>query len=286
MSRQAKTIEDHCETELGASTLKKNTNEIERDAMSTINEELAIQYQRDGFLITEELLPSDLITALRDRITAIAAGHGPSFPQGDIEFEPTLDGGVSTTPRKINRCAENDSVFMSAASRNEILDIVERLIGPDIQLFGSQCFLKPPGGVRKPYHQDSAYFTIQPRSLVTCWIALDDVTIENGCMWVIPGSHRDGIYDHSQPWQVAGRFDMQVPDTDIDRSRETPITLAAGSCSFHHSVLLHRSGPNQTDGHRRGLAVHYMSAASQWTHQTAPKPEFALLRGEEHVDRA
>lgn len=254
--------------------------------MSTINQALTIHYQREGFLVTENLLPNDLITALRDRITDIAAGHVPSFPPRDIEFEPSRDGGVSTTPRKINRCAENDSVFMSAVRRCEILDIVERLIGPDIKLFGSQCFMKPPGGVQKPYHQDSAYFTIEPQSQVTCWIALDDATVENGCMWVIPGSHRDGICDHSQPWEVAGRVDMQVPDKEIDRSRETPITLTAGSCSFHHSVLLHRSGPNQTDSHRRGLAVHYMSAASRWTHATAPKPKFALLRGEEHVDCA
>lgn len=239
--------------------------------MSTINESLAVRYQRDGFLVTENLLPSDLIGALRDRITDIGAGRVPDFPQSDIEYEPTRDGRVSTTPRKINRCAESDSVFMAAVCRNEIRDIVELLIGPDIKLFGSQCFMKPPGGVQKPYHQDSAYFTIEPLSLVTCWIALDDVTVDNGCMWVIPGSHTDGIYDHSQPWEVAGRVDMQIPDARIELSREVPITLTAGSCSFHHSVLLHRSGPNQTTSHRRGLAVHYMSAASRWTHPTAPR---------------
>jgi phytanoyl-CoA hydroxylase len=252
--------------------------------VSTTRESLTTQYQRDGFLVVESLLPSDLIATLRQRITEIGAGRVPGFPQRDIEFEPTAGGGVSTTPRKINRCAANDSVFMSAVCRNEILNIVESLIGPDIKLFGSQCFMKPPGGVQKPYHQDSAYFRIEPLSLVTCWIALDDVTVENGGMWVIPGSHTDGIYDHSQPWEVAGRVDMQVPDDSIDRSRETPITLSAGSCSFHHSVLLHRSGPNQTDSHRRGLAVHYMSARSKWTHPTAPKPSYALLRGEEHAD--
>lgn len=252
--------------------------------MSTVREPLRVQYQRDGFLVSENLLPSDLIGALRQRITDIGAGRVPDFPRNDIEFEPTCDGGVSATPRKINRCAENDSVFMSVASRHEILDVVESLIGPDIKLFGSQCFMKPPDGVQKPYHQDSAYFTIEPLSLVTCWIALDDVTVENGCMWVIPGSHTDGIYDHSQPWEVAGRVDMQVPDDRIDRSRETPITLTASSCSFHHSVLLHRSGPNQTDSHRRGLAVHYMSARSKWNHPTDPKPNYALLRGQEYPD--
>jgi len=139
----------------------------------------------------------------------------------------------------------------------------ERLIGGDIKLFGSQCFMKPPGGIEKPYHQDSTYFAIQPRSLVTCWIALDNVNLENGCMWVIPGSHQGELHDHSQPWDLGGRIDMQVPMEKIDRSRETPITLSAGGCSFHHSMLLHRSGPNQTESHRRGLAIHYMSSQSR-----------------------
>ena len=157
--------------------------------------------------------------------------------------------------RKINRCAECDEVFLALATNSRILDIVESLIGPDIKLFGSQCFMKPPGGIEKPYHQDSAYFSIEPRDLVTCWTALDDATIANGCLWVIPGSHRIGLLDHDQPWNVGDRVDMQVRDEQIDYSREVPNELKAGNCSFHHSMLLHRSGPNktQTSRTRRGL---------------------------------
>jgi phytanoyl-CoA hydroxylase len=231
------------------------------------------------------LLPSEVIKSLRERITDIGEGRVPEFPVGDIEFEPGKNGNEwSSSVRKINRCAENDAVLMTAANNSRILDIVESLIGGDIKLFGSQCFMKPPGGIEKPYHQDSAYFTIQPLSLATCWIALDDVAVENGCMWVIPGSHRGELHHHSQPWDVGGRVDMQVPDEKIDRSRETPITMSAGSCSFHHSMLLHRSGPNQTERQRRGLAIHYMSSQSRWTHPTMPKPSYRLMRGREYPD--
>ncbi len=252
--------------------------------MATLHETDAVRYQREGFLVANNLLSSELIASLRERIADIGAATVSGYPQNDIEYEPTPEGSPSTTPRKINRCAENDPVFMAAARRKEILDIVESLIGPDIKLFGSQCFMKPPGGVQKPYHQDSAYFTIEPLSLVTCWIALDDVTRDNGCMWVIPGSHTGELHDHSQPWEVAGRVDKQIPDDKIDFSREVPILLSAGSCSFHHSVLLHRSGPNNTDSHRRGLAIHYMSAHSRWTHPSKPTPDYVLLRGKDHAD--
>lgn len=248
----------------------------------SVEVKLKADYERDGFVIMKDLLSMTDVETIRSRIMDIAAGRVAGFPSACIELEPEPDEAGRPVARKINQCAEHDDVFMSLAKDRRIVDVVESLIGPDIKLFGSQCFMKPPGGVQKPYHQDSAYFTIEPLSLVTCWIALDDVTVENGCMWVIPGSHTDGIYDHSQPWEVAGRTDMQIPDASIDISREVPITLSAGSCSFHHSVLLHRSGPNQTESHRRGLAVHYMSAASKWTHPTRPKPDYYLLRGQEH----
>lgn len=240
-----------------------------------------LDYESQGHITVENMLTPDEVELLRTRIGDIALGKVP-FPQADVEFEPTREGDTQPpAARKINRCAENDEVFLACAANPKILDIVEKLIGPDIKLFGSQCFMKPPGGIEKPYHQDSAYFTIEPLSLVTCWIAIDNVTVENGCMWVVPGSHRGELHDHSQPWDLGGRMDMQIPDEKIPRDREQPITLTAGSCSFHHSKLLHRSGPNHTGTPRRGFAVHYMSARSKWTHPTKPQPQYALLRGRE-----
>jgi len=255
----------------------------ERGLMPITNEPRVAQYQQEGFLVVEDLLPGQVITSLRNRIAEISSGNVSEFPVQDIEFEPGGDGNAWSSPvRKINRCAENDDTFLQAACHSQILDVVESLLGGDIKLFGSQCFVKPPGGIEKPYHQDSAYFTIEPLSLVTCWIALDDVTVENGCMWVIPGSHLGELHDHSQPWDLGGRIDMQVPDEKIDLSREKAITMSAGSCSFHHSKLLHRSGPNRTAGYRRGLAIHYMSSQSRWTHPSMPKPTYPLLRGQEY----
>jgi phytanoyl-CoA hydroxylase len=247
--------------------------------MQTTDDSLVAQYAREGFFSVEHVLSAAELELLRQRMDEISAGRVPSFPTANIEFEPG-----AAVARKINRCAECDEGFMAHAMNPRILDIIESLIGPDIKLFGSQCFMKPPGGVEKPYHQDSAYFTIEPRELVTCWTALDDATIDNGCLWVIPGSHRGPLLDHDQPWQVGDRVDMQVRDEQIEFDREVPNELTAGSCSFHHSMLLHRSGSNQTDRPRRGLAVHYMSARSRWTDSSAAKPNYQLLRGREYED--
>jgi ectoine hydroxylase-related dioxygenase (phytanoyl-CoA dioxygenase family) len=142
--------------------------------------------------------------------------------------------------------------------------------------------MKPPGGVEKPYHQDSPYFPIEPMSLVTCWIALDNVTIENGCLWVVPGSHRLGPLPHSERWMVGDREDMRVPETEFNRNEEVPITLTPGSCSFHHSLILHMSHPNKTQTARRGLAFHYMTSKSRWTNANKSQPNYLLLRGQEY----
>ena len=245
--------------------------------MPAVDETTRTQYGSDGFVVANDVFSARELETLRDRMTEISAGRVPSFPADNIEFEPG-----SSVARKINQCAQHDEVFMSHATNPRILDVVEALLGPDIKLFGSQCFMKPPGGVEKPYHQDSAYFTIEPREIVTCWTALDAATIDNGCLWVIPGSHKGELLDHDQPWQVGDRVDMQVRDEQIDFSREVPNQLAAGSCSFHHSMLLHRSGPNRTNQPRRGLAVHYMSSRSRWTNPNVEKPSYVLLRGQEY----
>lgn len=233
------------------------------------------RYGTDGYIVCEQLLPAEHIAGLRSRMDEIARGD-TGFPEQDIELEPE-----SRAIRKINRCAENDPVFRAHAEHPAILDIVESLIGPDIKLYTSQCFMKPPGGVAKPWHQDSAYFCIEPMNLVTCWTALDDVTVENGGLWVVPGSHKNGLVQHDE-WRVGGREDKQIERPD-DAAQEA-IVMPAGGCSFHHSLLLHRSGANRTDQPRRGLAVHYMSAASRWTDPKNPKLDYPLLRGREHPD--
>jgi ectoine hydroxylase-related dioxygenase (phytanoyl-CoA dioxygenase family) len=114
--------------------------------------------EQDGYCVVANLLAAADVAAIRDRINEIAAGEGAAFPRVNIELEPRPDACGRPVPRKINHCAEHDAIFMRLAQNPRILDVVEALIGLDLKLFGSQCFMKPAGGVEKPYHQDSAYF--------------------------------------------------------------------------------------------------------------------------------
>jgi len=252
--------------------------------MAELTDQQVDSYHENGFLVVDNVASPAEVAGLRQRTEEIAEGQVAGFPASSIELEPGARAGSIRTVRKLNTCAQHDHVFLAHARHKAVLDIVEQLIGPDIKLFDSQCFMKPPGGVEKAYHQDSAYFAIEPMELVTSWTALDDVTLDNGCMWVVAGSHRQGVLEHSEPWFVGDRKDMRVPQALIDQSRERPITMSAGGCSFHHSLLLHRSTPNHSACWRRGLAVHYMSSRSRWTDPTRPQPDYLLMRGVEYPD--
>ena len=166
------------------------------------NGSYAEQFREQGYLVVEGLVSADEVQQVRQRTEDLITGAVPGFPAEDIELEPGAKTVELATVRKLNRPAANDPVFLAHAGNPQVLGIVESIIGPDIKLYNSQCFMKPPGGVEKPYHQDSAYFAIEPMDLVTCWTALDDVTLEKGPMYVIPGSHRQGVLDHSQAWVV------------------------------------------------------------------------------------
>lgn len=242
------------------------------------------QYQQQGYTILANALSNSDIAALRSRVERIAAGTLP-FPAECIEFDPgARQERHIDNLRKINCPARHDAFFMDHAGHSNLLDAAEALLGPDVKFFDDQLFIKGPGGMEKTYHQDSAYFNIAPMAILTAWVALDDVTLENGCLWVVAGSHLEGLKEHSETWMVGDRQDHKVPDWAIDRDREQPILLQAGDCSFHHSLLLHRSGPNQTTTRRRGLATHYMSARSHWTGAPDDKPDYPLLRGQAYPD--
>ncbi|MDP6124792.1 MAG: phytanoyl-CoA dioxygenase family protein, partial [Candidatus Latescibacteria bacterium] len=128
-------------------------------------------------------------------------------------------------------------------------------------------------GSANPPHPDSAYWTnIDPPDLVICWMALDDATEENGCMRFMPGSHKNGVVEHKH------LEDFRVEDADFDYDNEVAVPLKAGSCTFHHSLVLHRTDPNTSAMSRRGLTVAYMSGDSKYV-GPGEEPVFEYVAG-------
>jgi len=158
---------------------------------------------------------------------------------------------------QILQMSERNIHFARLIYNEKMLDVVEDMIGPNIQLFHDQALFKPAfTGGAVSWHQDNAYWSCRPANLVSCWITLDDVTRINGAMQVIPGSHLKPIWHGDVTKNAAG--DLFDAGKEVDKSKAVVIELPAGGCMFHHCQTLHYTQPNETPNQRRAMAIHFM----------------------------
>ncbi len=166
-------------------------------------------------------------------------------------------------PHKISQ------VFHHLLAAPSIVEQLTTLIGPDVKCMQSMLFVKGAGKPGQAWHQDEHYIPTRDRSLWGAWLALDEATVDNGCLWVLPGSHRAGVLWPTRP-HGTDEFDdseeaFAFPD---DPAAAVPVEIAAGDAVLFHGYLLHRSLRNRRPrGFRRALVNHYMSAQSllPWT---------------------
>ena len=161
--------------------------------------------------------------------------------------------------RKLDNPVFHREAFRRMSRKPVLVATVEQLLGPSVSVFFSQVFLKPPeGGGPKPAHQDNFYFRpSDPDALLTVWVALDDATTENGCLYYADGSHRQPLLDHVAP--VEQPFNLRIPSEQSSRFALTPAPVASGGVSIHHGNTLHQSSANRSRKPRRAVAMHFLS---------------------------
>ena len=142
------------------------------------------------------------------------------------------------------------------ATDPRILDIVEDIVGPNIICWATHYFVKQPNDPRSvPWHQDASYWPLTPARTVTVWLAIDDASVENSAMEVIPRTHNLGHIDWKKTQQAA------VLDQEIDVRSEwdapVPLELKAGRISLHADMIVHGSKPNTSPHRRAGLTLRY-----------------------------
>ena len=149
---------------------------------------------------------------------------------------------------------------------DEVLNLVEPIIGPDIALFSSGFICKPAAtGKRVPWHEDASYWhgRLDPMKVVTVWLAIDPSSQNNGCMRVLPGTHRSGAAGFSQYERVADQqgnvFDTEIKKGTYDASKAVDCVLRAGQASLHDGRIVHGSTPNSGSIRRCGYTMRYMS---------------------------
>ena len=229
----------------------------------TLTAEQKTCFAENGYLPYDRVLTDEELDALRRRSEDIAEGHLTHLPQQYIQLEAAFrdakddDSPRLDTVRKMTHLCYYDDIFKPIAQKAAIVDVIEDLLGPNIKLYTDQLMMKSRfNGTVTDWHQDSVawpYFV--PQDHVSCWVALDDATVDNGCMTVIPGSHKWGPVSRDYKERFLAVSDLPAP---------VPVELPAGHCMFHHGLNFHRTGANPTPHRRRGLALHYLRSATKY----------------------
>lgn len=222
------------------------------------------QYQKDGFYFPLRAMPESEAGEYRKKLEEYEASHEPIMKTA-LRNKPHL---VFTWINKLIRDPR-------------ILDPVEDILGPNILAWGTNFFIKDPGDKAFiSWHQDSTYWGLSHPDVVTAWIALSDVTVENGAMRMLPGSHLLDQLPHVDTFAENNLLTRgQEVQVEVDESKTVDVPLKPGEMSLHHVRIVHGSGPNTTDQRRIGLAIRYVPT---YVSQTSGARDFAtLVRGED-----
>lgn len=221
-------------------------------------------FQENGFVVIENAFNPEEIDALNAETVALCRGERGNV-RGVTPAEPSEnDVDVMRRYLCIHFPHKISTSMFNALGHASIADTLTTVIGPNVKCMQSMLFIKASGKPGQAWHQDEFYIPTRDRSLTGAWIALDDATVENGCLWVIPGSHKHGILWPQHQHQDR-RFDCAGESANFPYKDEdaVPVEVKKGTVVFFNGYLLHRSLPNYAaSGFRRALVNHYMSAES------------------------
>lgn len=189
--------------------------------------------------------------------------------RNETEKKPVLNRNLTGNPEaivvQIVNIWEASEAFFELAKHPLITEMVAQLCDTEVlRIWHDQVQYKPPReGGPTGWHQDHPLWpTIQPPDLVTAWVALQDATIENGCMWMVPGSHKWGNQQRylgtREGFEVIHRDPSQLPPGVV--IERVPAEVRKGQVHFHHCLTWHGSPENRTDKPRPAIAIHYMPA--------------------------
>ncbi len=246
-------------------------------------------FWKNGYLTVADAVTPAQLTALNSEIeTWVEESRGHNMPYGPptLDGRPRFDMGAEHRAdkpalRRINNPSDISDVFLDVMRDAATVDIVADLIGPDVKFHHCKINLKLPGSdTTVAYHQDFLFTPHTNSDVVTALLMLDDVTEQNGCLRVVPGSHEGPLYSLFDGSRFTGAVSRE--DEACLLARSVPVTGKAGSVCLMHTRLAHGSAPNASD-HSRGLYICVYSAADAFpiAHNPMPSPnEGIILRGE------
>ena len=222
----------------------------------------------DGFCWATGLInPAELAELKADMLKLARGGYVcPQLKPADphVSDQEVLDGILC-----IHQPHFISPVMKHFCEHPAISGILSQIVGAHlahwdgaVKCMQSMLFVKGPGKPGQAWHQDEQYIPTRDRSLCGAWIAMDDATIANGCLWVVPGSHRQGYFFERRTPLDLEEYDGSDQCHGFDEAKAVPVEVPAGSVVFFNGYLLHKSLKNRSNGFRRVLVNHYMNSWS------------------------
>lgn len=227
---------------------------------TTLTPEQINAYRGNGFLFFPDLLTADevgeLETAVLEAISTMGKNKiadGLEWIEGDGFYDKVFT-------QRMNLWRINDTVKRYTRA-TELGQMAARLAGVDaMRIWCDQALIKEPFANPTAYHLDNPFWSFHSHDSISIWIALDDATLENGCMWFLPGSHKMAGFEITPiGMDMNGIFETYPQMAGID---PVPVPMKAGDCSFHNGLVAHGAGPNMTRGRRMAMTAAFMPDGS------------------------
>ena len=230
---------------------------------TTLTQSQVEKYQEDGFLLVENLLTEEELSFWREAVTeAVEERGGRKLPNSDTKVGE--DDGINKDSDYYGKVFDQMLNIWQTNEKVKKIMLDERLGKMVATLSGwsgtriwhDQALIKRPWANPTSWHLDTPFWSFSDRRAMSIWVALDDATLENGCLYFIPGSYKTTTFENPGIGKnMDAVFDFYP---QFIKSASVAVPMKAGSCSFHNGLTIHGAGPNMTNGFRRAMTCAYM----------------------------
>ena len=238
--------------------------------MAQLQPDEIARYRSEGWLVPRWRLPTAQVATMREALDELLRRNPGVRPEKLVSAHIEQAGAPGATDN--GEGVRGVAAFLDLARDPEIVDLVSGVLGDDVILWGAHVFCKPAGeGYETPWHQDGHYWPIRPLATCTVWLALEPSTRANGCLRVIPGSHRGQVlHPHLHEDRPDLTLQQRLAAGAFDEAAAVNIELQPGQMSLHDVHMIHGAAANTSTQRRTGIALRYMPATSHFDRRLKP----------------
>ncbi|QHT62495.1 phytanoyl-CoA dioxygenase family protein [Paenibacillus lycopersici] len=256
-------------------------DKAQQTRLNPLTESQIEAFTNNGYLIIKNSVSTDLIDAYNRHIhdlRALAADEMPEWVKEGMKHNQADSFDKSRFTTRVFNPHKSDSFSLQMMKLPIIRGALAQLLGDEAVGIQTMYFFKEPGSLGQAPHQDYNYIHNEPNTLIGVWMAMEDTDVENGCLWVVPGSHRLGLLKHSDVRNLKEYDPLMSEAQNVDLTQEIPVELSKGDFIVFHNLLVHSSLRNKSaDRWRRSNVIHYIRHDSEVTRRAELKQKISLL---------